>query len=91
MVPVMIRSLIYLNNNAFASFYTHFEFSFCLIINITHVSFEALKCGFAIVLVSDATSHGIRKPQFFPSNSLRKELSNDIWFAYIVLTPVSSP
>ena len=25
------------------------------------------------------------------SNSLRKELSNDIWFAYIVLTPVSGP
>ena len=64
---------------------------FCLIIYITHVSFEALNSGFAAVLVNDATSHNIRKSQLVPSNSLRKELSNDIWFAYIVLTPVSGP
>ena len=56
-----------------------------------HVSSEALKSGFAVVLMNDATSHGIRKSQLVPSNSLRKELSNDIWFANIVLTPVSGP
>ena len=56
---------------------------------ITHVSFEAPTSGFAVVLTYDTTSHGIRKSQSVLSNSLQKELSNDIWFAYIVLTHVS--
>ena len=72
--------------------FTHIlSFLFCLIIHITHVSFEALKSRFAVVLLNDATSHGKRKSQLLPSNSLRKELTNDIWFTYIVLTPVSCP
>ena len=49
------------------------------------------RVDFEVVPVNDATSHGIAKSQIVPSNSLRKELSNDIRFAYIVLTPVAGP
>ena len=44
-----------------------------MIIYITHVSFVALKSGFEVVLVNDATSHGIRKSQLVISKPLRKD------------------
>ena len=71
---------------------THiFSFLICLITYITHVSFEALKSEFAVVLVDDATSRGIRGITIGPIEFSAKNLSNNIWFAYIVPTPVSGP
>ena len=63
--------------------FTHIlSFLFRLIFYITHVSFEALISGFAVVFVNGATSHGIRESQLVPSNSLQKELSNDMVCVY---------
>ena len=70
MVPVMIRSPIYLNYNAFTSIYTQFQLYFLSDYIYYACSFEALKSGFVeVVLVNDVTSHGIRKPKLVLSNS----------------------
>ena len=54
LVPVRIRSPFYLNYNVLALIYTLFQFSLLSDYIITHVSFEALKSGFAVVLMNDA-------------------------------------
>ena len=58
LVPVRIRLPIYLNYNAFASFYTHLIF-FVRLYYVAHVSFEDLKSEFEVVLVNDAMSHAL--------------------------------
>ena len=50
---------------------------------ITHVSFATLKGGFAVVLVNDASSHGIKKFTIGPIKFSTKRA--------IVLTPASGP
>ena len=77
LVPEMI-------NNPNFTVHTHtqmFSFLFCLVLCtcITHVSFEALKSGFQVFLVNDATSHGVRKSQLVPSNSQVTVLGPILW------------
>ena len=61
------------------------SFHFCLIRRIAHVLLEALKSIFEVILVNDAIAHGVGKSQLVLSNSLRKELSNDIPYGLFIL------
>ena len=61
-----------------------FIFIFSQMIHIMHVSFEALKSGFEGVFGSYTRSNGVGKSKLAPLNSLQKELSNCLCFAYII-------
>ena len=83
--PVMIHSPSFINENAFASFYAHFYFSF-FPDDTHHACFiwSPKEWIWRCFCELQPRSNGVGKSKLAPSNSLQTELSNCLCFAYII-------